>query len=188
MIDEKSLIERAHGNKVESFTNQLMTVDKESGGSNDSKKNEADSEAAVSEAKKLWFSTASVSESDNAAVKGSSSIMIDKVSKRAAVLMLLGAKLNLGSGSAMESDSFASLGGNSFVAMQTIGAIRSLFGIAMPVFALLTKTFGEFADAVVAKALGKSGSAMNANTQDHAIAGYGIGNVSDSWITGPQIS
>jgi medium-chain acyl-[acyl-carrier-protein] hydrolase len=35
--------------------------------------------------------------------------------------------------------------------MQTIGAVRSLFDVAVPVFELLTKTFGGFADAVVAK-------------------------------------
>ena len=127
-----SLIERAEGAKVESFTNQLQTVDegKESGG--------GDNEAALNEAKKLW--------NDSLAKEG----------KHAAVLALLGAKLGLPA-PASATESFSSLGGNSFVAMQTIGAVRSLLGVAVPVFELLTKTFGAFADSVVAKASGGGG-------------------------------
>ena len=60
------------------------------------------------------------------------------------------------SGAAAAADKFADTGGNSFVAMQTIGAVRSLFDVAVPIFELLTKTFGGFADAVVAKATGRS--------------------------------
>jgi len=91
--------------------------------------------AALNESKKLW---------DDAH---------DAAGKRAAVLALLGAKLGLPA-SANVNESFSSLGGNSFVAMQTIGAVRSLLGVAVPIFELLTKTFGDFADSVVAKSCG----------------------------------
>ena len=126
-----SLVERASGAKVESFTNQLQTVDESSSGGASA----ADSEAALGEAKRQWDAATSAAD------------------KHAAVLALLGAKLGL-SAPASPTDSFSSLGGNSFVAMQTIGAVKGNLGVAVPIFELLTKTFGAFADTVVTKASG----------------------------------
>ena len=57
-------------------------------------------------------------------------------------------------GPASPTESFTTNGGNSFVAMQAIGAVRAELGVSVPVFELLTKTFGAFADAVLAKAGG----------------------------------
>merc|ERR1719159_2125551 len=133
LVGTDSLVERASGAKIESFTNQLQTVDESKA------KSDANSEAALAEAKKQWASAA------------------NDADMRAAVLALVGAKLGL-PGPAAAGDKFADTGGNSFVAMQTIGAVRSLFEVSVPVFDLLTKTFGAFADGVVARA-GRSGDA-----------------------------
>ena len=118
---------------VEAFTNQLQTVDSGSKGSNGS------DEAAKAEARKLWQDGAQ-----------------DPKARKAAVLMLIGAQLGAG-GPVSPSGAFAETGGNSFVAMQTVGAVKALFGVSMPVFELLTTSFGAFADGVVAKASGGSG-------------------------------
>jgi hypothetical protein len=129
----EALSERASGDKVESFTNQLQTVDAEEEQGNSEAAADAE-DKALAEAKKIW-----------AAGK-----------HRAAVLALLAAKLRLSSDeltpSNADESSFAEFGGNSFVAMQTVGAVRAIFGVAVPVFELLTKSFGAFADSVTAKA------------------------------------
>ena len=135
----ESLVERATGAKVETFTNQLQTVDSSSSGGAGGG---ADAEAGLNEAKKMW------------------GVASDASGKHAAVLALLGSQLGLGK-PASATESFSSLGGNSFVAMQTIGAVRSRLGVAVPIFELLTKTFGAFADTVVAKASGKAKDSTN---------------------------
>lgn len=132
-IGELALVERA-ATHLESFTNQLQSIDQSAGG-----KEMRNDEAAIVEAKKLW--------NENH----------DATSKHKAVLMLLAAKLSLPC-ITDPSSSFSAAGGNSFLAMQTIGAVRSQFGISVPVFDLLTKSFADFANAVILKA--NQGSVM----------------------------
>merc|ERR1719163_1894404 len=102
LVGTDSLVQRASGAKIESFTNQLQTVDESKSTSN------ADSEAALAEAKKQWASAA-----NDADMRG---------------------------------------------------AVRSLFEVSVPVFELLTKTFGAFADAVVARG-GRSRSYSTADNE-----------------------
>mmetsp|Transcript_3085 Transcript_3085/g.10153 ORF Transcript_3085/g.10153 Transcript_3085/m.10153 type:complete len:1502 (-) Transcript_3085:463-4968(-) len=72
--------------------------------------------------------------------------------RRNAVLGLLAAKLGLPADQPVpEAATFSSFGGNSFVAMGCIGAMKEAFQVTMPVFELLTASLGSFADAVVKK-------------------------------------
>ena len=123
----QALAEQA-GKDVEAFTNQLQTVD-----TGASKGGGASDEAAKAEARKLWHEHPS-----------------DAKARATAVLTLVGAQIGAG-GPVAASASFSEMGGNSFVAMQTIGAVRATFGVSVPVFELLTKTFGAFAEGVVKK-------------------------------------
>lgn len=131
IVGQAALVERA-GNQagLESFTNKLASVDDTASGGGDG------GEALMHEARTLWADEAGGAQA-----------------KHAAVLALLGAVLGMPA-PAPPSESFAINGGNSFVAMQAIGAVRAELGVGVPVFELLTKTFGAFADAVLAKAGG----------------------------------
>ena len=131
IVGQAALVERA-GNEagLESFTNKLASVDDTASGGGDG------GEALMHEARTLWADEAGGAQA-----------------KHAAVLALLGAVLGMPA-PAPPSESFATNGDNSFVAMQAIGAVRAELGVGVPVFELLTKTFGAFADAVLAKAGG----------------------------------
>ena len=127
IVGQAALVERASNEAgLESFTNKLASVDEASaalGGG---------SEALLHEARTLWADEAGGAQA-----------------KHAAVLALLGAVLGMPV-PARPTESFTANGGNSFVAMQAIGAVRAELGVSVPVFELLTKTFGAFADAVLA--------------------------------------
>jgi len=70
--------------------------------------------------------------------------------RRAVLFGLVGSKLGL---HALDpNDDFTSCGGNSFLAMRIVGQLRQLFGFAVPVFTLMTESFGAFADAALAAA------------------------------------
>ena len=145
LIGAQALADKAAAN-VETFTNQLQTVDSSNKGGG------ASDEAAKAEARKLWNENASAQ------------------ARKSAVLILIGAQMGA-AGPVSPSAAFSETGGNSFVAMQTIGAVRAVLGISVPVFELLTKTFGAFADSVVAKGAGDGGeqagwvSAIDASTK-----------------------
>lgn len=132
VVGQAALVERA-GNEagLESFTNKLASVDDTAPGGG------GGGEVLMHEARTLWADEAGGAQA-----------------KHAAVLSLLGAVLGMPA-PAPPSESFATNGGNSFVAMQAIGAVRAELGVGVPVFELLTKTFGAFADAVLAKAGGQ---------------------------------
>ena len=129
IVGQASLVERASNEAgLESFTNKLASVDEAaSGGSG---------EVLLHEARTLWADEAGGAQA-----------------KHAAVLSLLGAVLGM-DGPTPPDESFTTNGGNSFVAMQAIGAVRAELGVGVPVFELLTKSFGAFADVVLAKAGG----------------------------------
>lgn len=84
--------------------------------------------------------------------------------RRQVLFGLVGSKLGLPD--LDPSDDFTSCGGNSFLAMRIIGQLRTLFGIAVPVFTLMTESFGDFADAALAAADPASSATGDAAAQD----------------------
>lgn len=133
--DTKALAARCDGAALESFTNNLGTVDTEAAdAAADASKDGG--RAAAAEATRLWA-------------------VGDGPSREAAVLALLADKL--GAPALKPADTFSAMGGNSFVAMQAVGALREVLGLSVPVFELLTKPFGAFAAGAVR--LGAGGGA-----------------------------
>ena len=120
---------------AEAYTNKIVAAET----SASAKAGEEISDAVAAELRKLWET-------------GESRL------KREALLRILGAKLGLRAEQIGDDDSFAAHGGNSFVAMQIIGQLRSILGVSVPVFSLMTETFGRFTRAALETATSDAGS------------------------------
>lgn len=105
---------------MESFTNVIESAK--------TTKEDSDETVNVGEVKKQWATG-------------------DPKVRRNVVFSLIGRKLGLTE--LDPSHDFTNCGGNSFGAMRIIGQLRTLFGIAVPVFTLMTESFGDFADAAL---------------------------------------
>lgn len=97
----------------------------------------------------------------------------DEGKREDALLRLMGDKLSQGKADP-EAD-FKTSGGNSFVAMAIVGAIRQEFGVSAAVFELLTLPLGKFAKAVLDKCDKKevTGSWLIEQNGEKFVAGSG---------------
>ena len=119
---------------AEAYTNQIMSAD-----AGKASAAEDISDGVAAELKKQWASG-------------------ETEAKRQVLKRILGIKLGLSPDSISEADSFAAHGGNSFVAMQIIGQLRSVLDVSVTVFSLMTESFGAFLRAALEATTSEAGS------------------------------